>query len=81
MGTIPTTRLQWLYQTYMKIQDTHPEEHNRLGATYFASDLAALLLRYKALENSKQKQPHNPSIHPTLGGIYVCRGINWHKQM
>jgi hypothetical protein len=25
MGTIPTTRLQWLYQTYTSIQDTQEE--------------------------------------------------------
>ncbi len=66
MGTIPTARLQWLYPTYKSSHDTHPEEHNRLDATYFASDLAALLLRYKTLENSKHTQPHNPSTHPAF---------------
>ena len=66
MGTITTDRLEWLYQTYTTIQNTHPEEHAKLGATYFAADLAALLIRYMAVENSKQKQPHSPSIHPAL---------------
>ena len=63
MGTITTERLEWLYHTYTTIQNTHPEEHAKLGATYFAADLAALLLRYRAVENSKQKQPHRHSIH------------------
>ena len=75
MGAIYTTRRQWLYQTYTSIRDTHPEEHNRLGATYFANDLAALLIRYKAVENSKQKQPHNPTIHASLASAISMIGI------
>jgi hypothetical protein len=75
MGHIPTTRLQWLYQTYMGIEDTHPEEYRRLGATYFARDVAALLLRYKAGENSTQTQPHSPSIHPALAEAISKLGI------
>ena len=30
MGPIPTARLQWLYQTYASIRDTHPGVHNML---------------------------------------------------
>ncbi len=59
----------------MSIQDTHPEEHNRLRATYFASDLAALILRYNAVESGKQKQPHNPTIHPALVKAISLMGI------
>ena len=61
MITIPTTRIQWLYQTCMANQNTHPEEHTGLGATYFAADLAVLLSRYKAVQTASRSSPTTPA--------------------
>jgi hypothetical protein len=75
MGTISANKLAWLYQTYDEGRDKKPEEHNRLGATYFVIDLAALLLRYWAVEGSKQKKPHSPTLHPALMHAISKAGI------
>ena len=75
VGNLDASKLTWLYQTYQDGKDRHPEGHNRLEAIYFASDLAALILRYRTIEGSKQKQPYSPTLHPALMNAISKAGI------
>ena len=68
LGTILWERMQLLHQGYASAQTRDPQHHKKLGATDFASDIAALLARYKTRPTSKHP-PHrilNPALTTAL---------------
>ena len=66
VGTIPAHRMKVLHHMYEACRARHPELHTKLEAGYFASDVAALIFRYRAGEGGKEKHAPNPTLHPDL---------------
>ena len=57
LGHIHTTRLHLLAAEYTTTRTTQPHLHTQLGGTYFAADLASLLLRHRATQQTKHTHP------------------------
>ena len=67
LGHIHTTRLHLLAANYTTTKTTQPHLYTQLGGTYLAADLASLLLRHRATQQTKHTHPsENCTLSPHI---------------